>query len=104
MTNFKDSIRLVSYNCQGWSSGTCFLNDSMLMVDICFLQEHWLFSNQLSLLNFNSGFTSHGVSGMNDEVLLRGCPYMVCVLSFVENLCVVIYVLFTHLRDLVQSN
>jgi hypothetical protein len=32
--------------------------------DFCLIQEHWLFSQQIGLLNFDCDFDSCGVSGI----------------------------------------
>ena len=42
---------------------------------ICFIQEHWLFTEHLSDLNSENEFISVGVSGMNSGILLCGLPY-----------------------------
>ena len=86
MTSFLDSIRLVSYNCRGWNSGVTFLRDYSTVFDLCFLQEHWLFQSQLALLDFSNDFSSHGISGMDDSVLLRGRPYGGCGIIFRKSL------------------
>ena len=43
--------------------------------DLCFIQEHWLLGAQLDSLTFSSQFCSHGVSGMDDDSVLLGCPF-----------------------------
>ena len=52
-----------------------YLGDSFDI--ICFLQEHWLFTDQLHLLYFYDDFFSFGVSGMDDSLLL-GRPFGGC--------------------------
>lgn len=79
------SLRLVSFNCRGWNSGSLLLNDLSDSFDICFVQEHWLFDFQLSSLSFCDDFNSVGVSGMSDSLLL-GRPYGGCGLIYRKSL------------------
>ena len=68
--------KCVTYNCRRWNSGLCVLPDLLDTCDICFIQEHWLFTDHLSDLNsMNSDFISVGVSGMDSGTLLHGRPY-----------------------------
>lgn len=46
------------------------------------IQEHWLFTSQLSLLDLDTNFCSFGVSGMADDVILQGRPYGGCGIIF----------------------
>ena len=78
-------IRVVSYNCRGWKSGSPFVDSFLKRFDVYFIQEHWLLNEQLSALDFNSDFCSVGVSGMTSSDLIVGRPYGGCgILS--ENL------------------
>ena len=40
-------LRLVSYNCRGWRSGSDYVK-LLQSCDLCFIQEHWLFCKHLS--------------------------------------------------------
>ena len=71
------SLRIVSYNCRGWKSGCHLVRDISDSFDFCFIQEHWLLDSQLGLLTLSPHFSSHGVSGVDDSVLL-GRPYGGC--------------------------
>ena len=86
MSSSKRVLRLVSYNCRGWNSGVRFIRDIAPTVDVCLIQEHWLFSHQLALLNFDSDFVSCGVSGMENDHVLRGRPFGGCGIIFRKNL------------------
>ena len=54
--------------------------------DICLIQEHWLFHDQLNLLNIDSNFLSVGVSAMDSSKLLLGRPYGGCAILFRRSL------------------
>ena len=75
MTDSTDTFHLVSYNCRGWNSGIGLLRDIAPEFDLCMIQEHWLFAQQIGLLNFDHAFTSCGISGMDDGVLLKRRPF-----------------------------
>ena len=80
-----NSLRLVSFNCRGWNSGRYLIHDISHLFDFCFVQEHWLFDSQLGLLNFSPDFSSFGVSGMDDSILL-GRPYGGCAILYRKSL------------------
>jgi len=67
-----ESLRLVSYNCRGWNSGHTAVFDLLQSNDICFIQEHWLFEEQLNLLNIHNDFLSSSVSGRESHTLRDG--------------------------------
>ena len=47
-----DSLCSVSYYCRGWNTGHRAVLDLLQSTDICsFIQEQWLFEEQLNLLN-----------------------------------------------------
>ena len=54
--------------------------------DLCFIQEHWLLGAQLDSLTFSSQFCSHGVSGMDDDSVLLGCPFGGCGIIYRKSL------------------
>ena len=83
-------IRVVSYNCRGWKSGSPFVDSFLNKFDVCFIQEHWLLNEQLSALDFNSDFCSVGVSGMTSSDLIVGRPYGGCGILFRKSLLPVI--------------
>ena len=80
-----NSLRLVSFNCRGWNSGRYLIHDMSHLFDFCFVQEHWLFDSQLGLLNFSPHFSSFGVSGMDDSILL-GRSYGGCAILYRKSL------------------
>ena len=93
MTDSTDTFRLVSYNCRGWNSGIGLLRDIAPEFDLCMIQEHWLFAQQIGFLNFDPAFTSCGVSGMDDDVAstsLTGSLFL-CVLSNLNLIFRIIY-------------
>ena len=77
------NLKMLSYNCRGWNTGSNFLDSQFLLnYDICLIQEHWLLTEQLSTLNINSQFCSFGVSVMDSSRLLRGRPFGGCGFFF----------------------
>lgn len=60
-------LRFVSYNMHGWNNGLSYLQQLEKQHDIMFLCEHWLLPQNLDvLLNFNTEFAAHAVSGITD--------------------------------------
>ena len=61
------SIRCVTYNCRGWNSGKISISDFIDSYDF----EHWLFSDNLRILNdFHPNFSCVAVSGMDSNVIV----------------------------------
>ena len=80
-------LRCLSYNCRGWNSGSLTLQNLVSSCDVCFIQEHWLHTDQLHKLNdFNSDFLSVAVSGMDSGSLLCGRPYGGCSVLYHKSL------------------
>ena len=76
-------LTCLTFNCRGWNSGSLTLLNHINSCDLCFLQEHWLFSDQLhKLSNFHVDFSSVSVSGMDSSVLLTGRPFGGCAILF----------------------
>lgn len=76
-----DVINVLSYNLHGFNQGKTYLLDTLNKpnCDVVFVQEHWLASNDLYLLNdLSSDFVAYGSSAM-DKILnagiLRGRPF-----------------------------
>ena len=86
MSSLTDHIHIVSYNCRGWNSGQIAVCELLQSCDICLIQEHWLFHDQLNLLNIDSNFLSVGVSAMDSSKLLLGRPYGGCAILFRRSL------------------
>ena len=70
-------LKTVSFNCHGLKSSTFEIKDLCSNHDIIFLQETWLFEQELTLLsNIHPEFEGCGVSGMDSENhLLTGRPF-----------------------------
>ena len=80
------TLNFVSYNCRGWNSGCSTVIDLLKICDVCLIQEHWLFKEQLNLLNIDSNFVSVGISGMDHSKLLCGRPYGGCAILYRRSL------------------
>ena len=50
-------LRIVSYNCHGWSNGKSFVPKLLQDRDFLLIQEHWLADCQIHLLSFD-GFST----------------------------------------------
>ena len=74
------NIRIISYNCRGWNSASNFVSNLMDDCDICLIQEHWLFKEQLQNLNISDEFSSIAVSGMVTSEFVAGRPYGGCAI------------------------
>ena len=75
--NTEHTLKIVTFNCHGFKSS---VNDVLSLCetyDIIFLQELWLFSEDLTLLkNVHKNFDAHAICAMNDDgQLLVGRPY-----------------------------
>ena len=77
-------LRCCSFNYRGWNSGKLTLTNSL---DLCFIQEHWLFYDHLSdVCEISPDFIYVGVSGMNSDLLSRGRPYGGCSILYRKSL------------------
>ena len=88
-----NSLRLVSYNCRGWRSGSDYVK-LLQSCDLCFIQEHWLFREHLGSLNISNDFLSVGVSGMDSSEILVGRPFGGCGILYRKSLSPVIRRIF----------
>ena len=86
MTSIFETIYVASYNCCGWNSSIPYVKMLLKDFDLLLIQEHWLFIENLSLLNINSDFSSFGISGMESTVFLTGRPYGGCGFLIRKNL------------------
>ena len=74
-------LRCCSYNCCGWNNGVIFLKGILDSIDLCFLQEHWLITDQLPKINtISDAFLSVSVSGIDSFSLLAGRPFGGCAI------------------------
>ena len=70
------NLRCCTFNCRGWNSGYLSIKNFIDSLDICFIQEHWLLSDQLNKVrDVSPDFLSVGVSGVDCSALLEGRPY-----------------------------
>ena len=92
-----NSLRLVSYNCRGWRSGSDYVK-LLQSCDLCFIQEHWLFREHLGSLNISNDFLSVGVSGMDSSEILVGRPFGGCGILYRKSLSPVIRRIFISSR------
>ena len=78
MTSIIERIHVASYNCHVWNSSILYVKKLLKDFDLLLIQEHWLFTENLSLLNVKSDFSSFGISGMENTVFLTGRSYGGC--------------------------
>ena len=69
--------------CSGWHNGKLTLENYINSLDICFIQEHWLFDDSLNLVReIDPDFISVGVSGMKCDFVCRGRPFGGCSILY----------------------
>ena len=74
-------LRTCSFNCRGWNNGIHTLTHFIDSLDLCFVQEHWLLSDQLHQINnVSPDFLSVSVSGMDISELV--CGRLLAVVPF----------------------
>ena len=74
-------LNCCSFNCRGWHNGKLTLKNYSL--DICFIQEHWLFDDSLNLVReIDQDFISVCVGGMNCDFICRGRPFGGCSILY----------------------
>ena len=84
--NELENITIISYNCHGFNQGVILLNQFCdkqgLYIDLICIQEHWLTSNNLFLLeNLSKDYEFIGISAMDDVTsnsVLKGRPFGGC--------------------------
>ena len=69
-------VIISSYNCRGLNATKhAYINKLFTESDFVFLQEHWLYNDDLpSLSNIDSSLSYHGCSGMSHSDILTGRP------------------------------
>ena len=72
-----DVLRLVSYNCKGFSIRKVpYIIELLKQCDILLVQETWLFSSQFALFSqYFADWESHSICGMDESVIEGGRPY-----------------------------
>ncbi len=74
------NLKIGSWNCRGHSDNRIeYMSKLMDEVDILFVQEHWLYENNIaSLVNTMTDIQVYGISSMDPGVLLNGRPFGGC--------------------------
>ena len=80
------NIRIISYNCGGWISASNFVFNLLNDCDICMIQEHWLFKEQLQSLNISDQYFSTAVSGMVSTEFVAGRLFGGCAILYHKSL------------------
>ena len=88
--NSNNGLKMCTFNCKGFNiSKIKHFKHLLKECDILLVQETWALKDQVGRLNrhFND-YNTCGISGINDEVLLKGRPYggvsFLVVFSFFE--------------------
>ena len=70
-------LKLCTFNCKGFNiSKVKHFKSVLKKCDILLVQETWALKNQVGRLNkYFDDYNSYGVSGICDDVLLKGRPY-----------------------------
>ena len=80
-------LRTCSFNFRGWNNGIHTLTHFIDSLDLCFVQEHWLLSDQLHQINnVSPDFLSVSVSGMDISELVCGRPFGGCSILYRKTL------------------
>ena len=75
--NINNGFKMCTFNCKGFNiSKIKHFKHLLKECDILLVQETWALKDQVGQLNkhFND-YNTCGISGINDEVLLKGRPY-----------------------------
>ena len=77
------ALKCFTYNCRGWNNGCVTISDFIDSFDLCFIQEHWLLTDQLHLLSsFHADFSAVSVSGVKIGEFVCGRPYGGCAILY----------------------
>ena len=70
-------VRIATFNCRSIKSSIAEVRTLCENVDICLLQEHWLYNDDLTLLStIHNDFHAFGVSAMDcNRDIISGRPY-----------------------------
>ena len=91
-----DYLRLCTYNCRGWRSGSNYVSSILDSYDLIFIQERWLLPDHLGALNISDDFISVGVSGIDTSEVLVGRPYGGCGILLRKSLSSCVHRLNSH--------
>ena len=81
------ALKCFTYNCRGWNNGSATICDFIDLFDLCFIQEHWLLTDQLPLLSsFHADFSALSVSGVSVADFVCGRPYGGCAILYRSSL------------------
>ena len=81
------ALKCFTYNCRGWNNGCVTISDFIDCFDLCFIQEHWLLTDQLPILSsFHADFSAVSVSGVNSDEFVCGRPYGGCAILYRSSL------------------
>ena len=94
------ATKVISYNCRGWKFGSNYVQSLLQSCDICLIQEHWLFRENLDSLIISDDLLSVGVSGMDSSILLSGHPFGGCGILYRKSLSSVVRKIFTDSKRL----
>jgi len=85
------SVDVATFNMHGFNQGATMVLELSLSFDVIFCQEHWLLSDQLSMLSdLVDGFQCVSASAMDDVCsrgVLRGHPFGGLAIFVRESLC-----------------
>ena len=95
-----DCLKIVTYNCRGWNSGSNYVKSLLHSIYIRLIQEHWLLCENLQSLVISSDFLSVGVSGMDSSQLVTGRPCGGCSILHRKPLSPLVQRIFTHSKRL----
>ena len=90
LTIMTTRLTIGSYNSQGMGTGRLdYINEVMENIDLLCLQEHWLFGEQMNMLDkTDKNCFVYGISGMNDNCLVLGRPYGGCAIIWKRSLTI----------------
>jgi len=82
--NQSNSLTVCTYNCKGYVEDRIeYMKSLMNECDIIFIQEHWLFQDEICILEQKVGNVSvFGVSPMDSKSLLVGRPHGGCAIMY----------------------
>ena len=74
-------LAVATYNSQGHGADRlAYIKNLCINHDFVFVQEHWLFKSELSVIENKLGVNIHGTSGMKENALLIGRPFGGCAI------------------------
>ena len=82
-------LKMCTYNIHGFNvTKVDYISALLNKYSLVFIEEHWLSNDQLGdITQHFPGHGMHGVSAINDGVLLQGRPHGGCLVLFHDSLC-----------------